>query len=64
MKLFALIFSVAFLSGQYYLYQYQHLFLKTILLGFRTSDTSASAVAVGDVNGDGVKEIVTVGYAK
>jgi hypothetical protein len=29
---------------------------------FWTSDTSARAVAVGDVNGDGQKEIVTAGY--
>lgn len=29
---------------------------------FTTSDTSNAATAIGDVNGDGVKEIVTAGY--
>jgi hypothetical protein len=61
-KMFALILSVAFLSAAILSAPVSALLSQSATSWFWTSDTNVSAIATGDVNGDGKPEIVTVGW--
>jgi hypothetical protein len=63
MKLFALILSITFLLTTIMATPASALISQNNTSWFSISDTSATATAIGDVNGDGVNELVTVGYA-
>ena len=62
MKLITIILSVAFLSAAILAAPTSALISQNAASWFWTSDTNASAIATGDVNGDGKPEIVTVGW--
>jgi hypothetical protein len=62
MKLLALALSLAFLSAAIMVAPVSALISQNETHWYWTSDTNASAVAVGDVNGDGQQEFVTGGY--
>ena len=62
MKLITIILSVAFLSAAILSTPVSALISQNAASWFWTSDTNASAIATGDVNGDGKPEIVTVGW--
>jgi hypothetical protein len=62
MKLITVILTVAFLSAAILAAPASALLSQNATSWFWTSDTNSDAVAVGDVNGDGVNEIVTAGY--
>ena len=61
MKLFALLFAVIFLSAGILSSPASALISQNATSWFWNSDTNAAALAIGDVNGDGQKEIVTGG---
>ncbi len=62
MKLITIVLSIAFLSAAIMAAPASALLSQNSTSWFWTSDTNSDAVAVGDVNGDGVNEIVTAGY--
>ena len=61
MKLITIVLTVAFLSAAILAAPASALISQNNILVW-TSDTNAAGVAVGDVNGDGINEIVTAGY--
>ena len=62
MKLITLLLSIAFLSAAIMAAPASALISQNITSWFWTDNTNVSAIATGDVNGDGKTEIVTVGW--
>ena len=62
MKLITIVLSIAFLSAAIMAAPASALISQNTKSWYSISDTNASAMAVGDVNGDSINEIVTVGW--
>ncbi len=62
MKIFALVLAVAFISATILSAPVSALISQNIVSWYWTDSTNVSAIATGDVNGDGKAEIVTVGW--
>ncbi len=62
MKLITIVLTVAFLSAAIMAAPASALISQNVTSWYWTSDTNVSAIATGDVNGDGQQEIVTVGW--
>ena len=62
MKLITIVLSIAFLSAAIMAAPASALISQNATSWYWTDDTNVSAIATGDVNGDGKPEIVTVGW--